>query len=160
MREMVKSPAYRHVPTSILVILAQRLGRVFAAPATWCRYARAFGWRRPRLRVYPGAPKEGFRADKPDAMWHHDTTVIRLLDGRKVYLRAVIDNFSRRVLSWWLGTSPEPTSTAALLVEASKGRTQADVNGPVSVMVDGGVENFNTAVDELVKEGLLKRILA
>ena len=30
----------------------------------------------------------------------------------------------------------------------------------MSVMVDGGVENFNTAVDELVKEGLLKRILA
>lgn len=31
---------------------------------------------------------------------------------------------------------------------------------PVSVMVGGGVENFNGAVDKLVKEGLLKRILA
>ena len=27
-------------------------------------------------------------------------------------------------------------------------------------MVDGGVENFNEAVDELVGEGLLRRILA
>lgn len=91
--------------------------------AAWCRCARDFGWRRPRLRVYPCTPKEGIRTDRPDAMWHHDTTVIRIGDGRKVYLRAVIDNFSWRILAWWLGASPEPTSTAALLVEAAKGRT-------------------------------------
>jgi hypothetical protein len=27
-------------------------------------------------------------------MWHIDTTVIRLLDGTRAYLHAVIDNFS------------------------------------------------------------------
>ncbi len=32
---MVESPEYRHVPTGRLAILAQRPGRVFAAPATW-----------------------------------------------------------------------------------------------------------------------------
>ena len=83
----------------------------------------------------------GVRAIKPDGMWHVDTTVIRLLDGRRVYLRAVIDNFSRRILSWWLGASPEPTATAALLNEAADGRTAAA--SQQSVMVDGGVENFN-----------------
>lgn len=93
-------------------------------------------------------------------MWHHDTTIIKLRDGRKVYLRAVIDNFSRRILASWLGTSPEPTSTAVLLVEAAKGRRSPADAGPISVMVDGGVENFNGAVDELVKDGLLNRILA
>jgi hypothetical protein len=30
-------------------------------------------------------------------MWHIDTTVIRLLDGTRAYLHAVIDNFSRRI---------------------------------------------------------------
>jgi len=29
-----------------------------------------------------------------------DTTIIRLLDGSKACLHAVIDNFSRRVLAW------------------------------------------------------------
>jgi transposase InsO family protein len=33
-------------------------------------------------------------------MWHIDTTVIRLLDGTRAYLHAVIDNFSRRILGW------------------------------------------------------------
>ena len=37
-REMVTSPEYRHVPTSRLAILAQRVGKVFAS-ATTCRSA-------------------------------------------------------------------------------------------------------------------------
>ena len=28
------------------------------------------------------------------------------------------------------------------------------------VLVDGGVENFNSAVDQLIETGLLKRVLA
>src|SRR5467141_1414397 len=33
-------------------------------------------------------------------MWHIDATVIRLLDGTRAYLHAVINNFSRRILAW------------------------------------------------------------
>jgi len=51
-KEMVESPEYRHVPTGRLAILAQRLGREFAAPATWYRLVRERGWCRPRTRVY------------------------------------------------------------------------------------------------------------
>ena len=52
--EMVTSPAYRHVPTRTLAVLAQRLGTVCASPSTWYRLVRRHGWRRPRLRVHPG----------------------------------------------------------------------------------------------------------
>ncbi len=34
-REMATSENYRHVPTSRLAILAQRLGKIFASPSTW-----------------------------------------------------------------------------------------------------------------------------
>jgi hypothetical protein len=34
-KDMVESPEFKHVPTGQLAILAQRLGRVFAAPVTW-----------------------------------------------------------------------------------------------------------------------------
>ena len=34
MKRMVESPTYRHVPTGRLAILARRLGKVFASPAT------------------------------------------------------------------------------------------------------------------------------
>ena len=57
-KEMVESPEYRHVPTGRLAILAQRLGRVFAAPATWYRLVRERGWRRP---PHTGPPREAQR---------------------------------------------------------------------------------------------------
>ena len=83
-------------------MLAQRIGRVLASPTTWHRLVRERGWRRPRLRVHPEGPKIGIRAHKPNDIWHIDTTVIRLLDGTRAYLHAVIDNYSRRILSWRL----------------------------------------------------------
>jgi transposase InsO family protein len=75
---------------------------VFVSPSRWRRLIRERGWIRPRHRGYPAKPKEGIRASKPNEYWHIDVTVIKLLDGTRRYLRAVIDNFSRRNLEWKL----------------------------------------------------------
>jgi transposase InsO family protein len=155
--EMVTAPAYRHVPTSRLAMLAQRLSRVFACAASWHRLVRDRGWRRPRLRVHPDMPKVGIRATKPNAFWHCDTTVIRLLDGTRAYLHAVIDNFSRRILAWRLADRFEVGNSVAVLVEA--GRAVKGSATP-TLIADSGVENRNHAVDELIESGLLRRLLA
>ena len=113
--DMVTSPAYRHVPTGTLAVLAQRLGTVSASPSTWHRLVRKYGWRRPRLRVHPAKPKVGLRTTAPDEMWHIDTTVIRLLDGTRAYLHAVIDNFSRRILAWRVADTFAAVNSVAVL---------------------------------------------
>jgi len=64
-KEMVTSPAYRHVPTSTLAVLAQRRGKVWASPSTWYRLVRQNGWRRTRLRVHPAKPTVGLRRRAP-----------------------------------------------------------------------------------------------
>jgi transposase InsO family protein len=51
-------------------------------------------------RTHPTKPRVGVRAIKPNEIWHVDTTLIRLVGGAKVYLHAVIDNYSRRILAW------------------------------------------------------------
>ena len=94
---MVTSTDYRHVPISRLAILAQRLGKVFASTSTWYRLVRERGWRRPRLRVHPKSPKVGLRTSRPNEAWHVDVTLIRLLDGTKLYLHGVVD--TRRSLA-------------------------------------------------------------
>jgi len=154
--ELVTSDEYRHVPTGTLAILAQRLGMVFASMTTWYRLVRERQWRRPRGRVHPAKPKVGIRASRPNEIWHIDTTLIRLLDGSRAYLHAVIDNSSRRILAWKVAATFNPTITAELLLTASK----HVVDGKPKLLTDGGVENFNNAVDELVDSGLLKRVLA
>jgi len=83
---------------------------------------------------------------------------VRLVDGTKVRLHAVIDNFSRRILAWRVAERFEISNAVAILDEA--------VCNPVSredrptVMADGGIENFNGEVDALVGDGLLSRVRA
>ena len=155
-RDMATSTGFRHVPTSALAQLAQRLGRVFASPATWHRLIRIHRWRRCRQRVHPAKPKVGIRAMRANEIGHVDTTVIRLLDGSRAYLHAIIDKFSRRILAWSVADSFHPAITAHLLKSASESTTESEKS---TVLVDGGVENFNSAVDEVVESGLLKKIL-
>ncbi|MBN4048181.1 DDE-type integrase/transposase/recombinase [bacterium AH-315-O15] len=156
--DMVTSPEYRHVQTGTLAVLAQRLGQVWASPSTWYRLVRTFGWRRPRLRVHPAKPKVGLRTTRADEMWHIDTTVIRLLDGSRAYLHAVIDNFSRRILAWRVAETFAPVNSAAVLLDASRAATPSDT-APV-VLADAGVENVNAQVDALIDTGVLRRLLA
>ena len=91
-------------------------------------------------------------------MWHIHTSVIRLLDGTRAYLHAVIDNFSRRILAWRVADTFAPVNSVAVLVEASRGATPSETT-PV-VLADAGVENVNAEVDELITTGVLRRVLA
>lgn len=158
-KEMVTSTDHRHVSTGTLAILAQRMGRVFASPTTWHKLVRERGWRRPRLRVHPSKPKVGIRASRPDEAWHIDTSIIRLVDGTKAYLCAVIDNFSRRILSWRVSGRFDPANTVAILLDAARSSVRQRDEPPM-VLADGGSENVNGNVDELISSGLLKRVLA
>ena len=156
--DMVTSPEYRHVPTGTLAVLAQRLGTVWASASTWYRLVRRFAWRRPRLRVHPVKPKIGLRTTRPNEMWHIDTTVIRLLDGTRAYMHAVIDNFSRRILAWPVAETFAPVNSVAVLLDAGRAATPS-VTAPV-VLADAGVENGNAQVEELIITGVLRRVLA
>ena len=108
--------------------------------------------------MHPAKPKVGLRTTRPDEMWHIDTTVIRLLDGTRAYLHAVIDNFSRRVLCWRVADTFAPDSTVAVLLEATQGTTRT-ASTPV-VVADAGVVNVNAQVDALIATGVLRRLLA
>jgi putative transposase len=157
-KEMVTSPEYRHVPTGTLAVLAQRLGKVWASPSTWHRLVRQHGWRRPRLRVHPAKPKIGLRTTRANEMWHIDTTVIRLLDGTRAYLHAVIDNFSRRILAWRVADTFAPVNSVRVLLDASRAAAPSD-RTPV-VLADAGAENVNSQFDALIQTGVLRRVLA
>lgn len=93
--DMVQSTQHRHMSIRGLALHAQRIGRVFAHPSTWSKLIRERGWRRPRLRLYSAKPKVGLRTQAPNETWHIDVSLLKLLDGTKAYVHAVIDNFSR-----------------------------------------------------------------
>src|SRR5512145_762908 len=157
-RELATSSEYRHMPTSTLSRFAQRTGKVYASASTWLRLMRERGWRRPRTRIHPAKPTVGIRAIQPNEIWHLDVTVIRVLNGTKLYLHGVVDNFSRRLLAWKLEERLSPTTTCEVLAEAAKCLPEA--RSEVTLLTDSGVENVNATVDEFLLSGVLKRVLA
>ncbi len=155
MKEMITSVAYRHMPITTLALFAQRVGKVFASASTWSKRARERGWSRRRQRVYPAKPKVGIRASTPNEIWHIDVTVIRLLDGTKMFLHGLIDNFSRRILAWRICEKLNPMTTVAILREAA-----TNLGITPKLATDGGVENVNGDVDALIEDGVIARIIA
>jgi transposase InsO family protein len=85
-------------------------------------------------------------------------TVLKLLDGTRAYLHAVIDNFSRKVLAWTVASRLEPVTTCNIIVAASQHLDSPDP--PPTVVADSGVENVNQAVDALLVSAKLRRVLA
>ncbi len=157
-REMVLAPEHRHMPLRTLSLYAQRAGKVFASATTWARLVRERGWRRPRLRVHPAKPTVGVRATRPNEIWHVDATILKLLDGTKAYLHAVIDNFSRKILAWTVRERLDPAATCDVLLAAA--RNLGPSGAQPTVLADSGVENVNAAVDATLLAARLRRVLA
>jgi putative transposase len=159
-KDMVLAADCRHMSLRALSLYAQRIGRVFASATTWARLVRDRGWRRPRLRVHPAKPTVGIRATAPNEIWHMDVSVLKLLDGTKAYIHAIIDNFSRKILAWTIGGRLDPTATCQVLVAAGRHLDHAVARPAVTVMADSGVENVNAAVDATLLAASLRRVLA
>jgi transposase InsO family protein len=155
---MVESNDHQHMSLRALALHAQRIGKVIASPSTWYRLVRMAGWRRPRIRVYPAKPKIGIRAEAPGELLHLDVTIIRLLDGTRAYLHAVIDNYSRRILSWTLEERLGSDGTCRILREAVVELNECPDHA--IVLADAGSENVNRDVDILLDGEEWTRALA
>jgi transposase InsO family protein len=158
MRRVATSEEYRHVPTGRLALLAQRLAIVFASTSTWYRFVKERGWRRPTFHVRAHDEDVGLRAERPNEVWHIDLTVLKLKDGTKAYLSAVIDNYSRRILAWRLSERRCAGISVAVLVHAQRA---LDAGSPTpTLMVDDGSENINAKIDALLLSGAFNRVVA
>ena len=92
-KDYVLNPDFSHFSISSLSILAKRNGDVSVSPASWYRVIKEHGLKMFRKRLYPPKNKTGIRAGKPHQYWHLDLTVIKLVDGTRCFVQAIIDNF-------------------------------------------------------------------
>ena len=156
-KEMVLATEHRHMPLGTLARYAQRIGKVFASASTWAKLVHEHGWRRPRQRLHPHKPTLGVRASRPNEIWHIDTSVIKLIDGTKVYLQAVVDNFSRKILAWAVTERFDTSNTCQVLLAAGKHLVDAARR---LLYADSGIENVNGEVNATLFTACLDRILA
>ncbi len=140
MQSWLTSEALAHWPIYSIAMLALRRKAVLLAPSTWYRYAKLLGIQRQRPSHRRKKRKLGIRAERPDAIWHADVTILDTSTVRH-YIYLVVDNFSRKVLSWKVSQKLRATIRVQTLEDAHQQFLSLGRSSNISLMVDGGPEN-------------------
>jgi putative transposase len=160
MQKLVESPDFSHFSVCALHWYAQKTKNIFCSYSTWLKYVRLFKWRRTRNRKFEARPKQGVRASGPNRIWHLDLTKVRLLDGTRAYLQAIIDNSSRYVLAWQVSNEYGGLQTAQLLRKAMEEAYRLERKNVPKVYMDSGRENINEHVSELDEQKFIQMVQA
>lgn len=158
MRHYVTADEFSYFPIRSLHYFAKRQGTLFCSYSTWTKYIDQYKWLRPRKIPVEKPERLGIRAKRPNEIWHMDVSHFILPNGKTCYIQAIIDNYSRYVLSWQVLESYDGSKTAALLKRAL---AKVNISGSgLSVMVDGGGENKSHAVTDLEAQGHFTKVVA
>ena len=161
MKKFVTSKKFAHISVSSLHLLAQRSNELFCSVDTWYKYIRCFEWQRPWVIHKKRIQKKGIRATRSNEIWHIDVTVVNIRPGYKLYIQAVIDNFSRFVLAWTITEEVNAKNTVETLTLAKKRAAELlDTKDSTNVMMDPGTENKNEKVLQFITSKNLMRKLA
>jgi len=88
-------------------------------------------------------------------------SVIRLADSSRVFIQAIIDNFSRLILACEVSSDYGGVNTSKLLVSAcQKAKDFGITFAGLELFVDSGSENLNGVVDEQIRTQNIKRVVA
>lgn len=101
----------------------QRLMRLMGIEALYPK--RNLSKRRHDHKIYPYLLK-GMTIDRPNLVWSADITYIRLKTGF-LYLMAIIDWYSRYILSWRLSNSLESEFCKEAVIEALKAHPSPEI---------------------------------
>jgi putative transposase len=82
---------------------------------------------------------EGIRAERPNKIWHADITRFVTADNVAHYIYLVVDNFSRKILSWYISDKVSALIRRETIGEALKGLKNEDEH--LVLITDGGPEN-------------------
>ena len=93
----------------------------------------------------------GIRATAPKKILHLDTTQIKALDGTRIYISLIIDNFSRCILGWKASLIKSSAFVVENLKDVILKYRLLENDEIVDLIVDGGSENMGSVDDFLMQ---------
>ena len=121
MRDLVTSKEFSHYPIRSLHFFAKREGILVCSYSTWRKYIDHFKWRRARKQFRERKKRVGLRAKRPNEIWHVDVSYFILPDKTKLFIQAIIDNYSRLVVAWQVLDSYDGSKNRRASVYSSRG---------------------------------------
>jgi putative transposase len=138
-KEMLLDPLFQYWPIASISYYALRNNILSFSLNTWYKYANKLGIVRARPHSRRKKNNESVRATAPNQIWHADITVFITADKIKHYIYLVVDNFSRKILSWKVTDSVSAATRQETLLDALKKENVIDP--AVLLITDGGPEN-------------------
>ena len=155
LRMLYSSNSLFFYPLHALSTKAKIDRQLFASPKTWQKYINMFKLRRPIILEKPKKKYPiGIMAQFPHELWHIDVTEFKIKKER-VFLQAILDNYSRAVLSSQFLSSISAANTLTLIDKTIK-----DHGSPTKLMSDAGKENVNHKVRVQLERHNVKHIVA
>ena len=151
MRQLLTDPEFYHWPVNSVAYYAMRNGLVSASVGSWYKYRNLYEIRRPRSKHRRSKWKTGIRADAVNQIWHADITIFKTLDGIKHCIYLVVDNYSRKILSWAVSSKVSGLIRIHTLREAWERAIEQQPTIAVDLIADGGPENINRIVDRFIQ---------
>ncbi len=150
---LARRKSLEHLSIKRLQLHAYRKGYIYCNYHTWRKYINNYTLRKKIKRIKKTSSSKQSFTSYPNQLWHIDITEFKSKSGAKIYLQALMDNYSRKILNWTLSLEKSANTTI---------KTFANItNSPIpkTLMSDGGGENNNFKVKNLLTELRIKRIL-
>ena len=133
----VKSPENSHLKLVQIYYKMMRDGLACMSIKSFYEYARKFNQERIHIRKVKN--RIGIRAKTPFEILHMDTTIMRTMNGTRVYIHFIRDNFSRAILGWKVSLQAGSFSPAQNLREICEKYNL--FNKDIQLICDDGSEN-------------------
>jgi len=150
MKELLTSPRFRYWPVNSIAYYAMRNNLLAVSLSTWYNYAGKLGLNGRRIPLKKKY-QTGIRAKQPHQVWHADITIVRCLNGMKYYVYLLMDNYSRFILNYQVSDRV----SAMIRLDSIRQAYDQYIRNPdedVKLLVDGGIENNNRAVDDYTRQ--------
>ncbi len=156
-RELVcisKDKKLNHLSIKQLQLYAFRNNIIHCHYDTWRKYVNNFNPKRNQRRLIKEIKKRNNVLNTTNKIWHIDITYFRGKDNKPIYLQVILDGHSRAVISWNISKARSCDITIKTIKNATM-KEKANI-----IICDGGGENNNLKVNNLLNEENISRILA
>jgi hypothetical protein len=149
-KRQLTDPAFDHWPIVSIASDALRKEKVVASLYSWYKYAKLFGIYKKLIRKQ--RKTEGLIATVPNEYLHVDTTFYELLEGTKVCISFVMDNYSKMILGYHIALRNTFELVRRSLKKALQTIHLQQTMGHSFLVTDGGAENNNKYLDAFIKK--------
>lgn len=156
LKDLLTDVQFQYWPVSSIALYALRKNILPLSLNTWYKYVSKLGLARAKPVSRRKKNTISVRAERPHQIWHADITVFVTADNVKHYIYVVVDNFSRKVISWLVARSVSAKLRGATVEEAVKNVKAAYPE--ITLITDGGPENNLQKLLDTLEQQVLHKV--